>query len=144
VLDLVGRESEAGDRLPDPNPVPNVGLPVLDAEAESGYRHRLTELREELAEADAFHDSGRAERARREIGALTAELTASVGLGGRDRVTGGAVERARSTVTHGIKTALRSLRRSLPALADELARRVTTGTFCVYKPDPAHPTDWTL
>jgi tetratricopeptide (TPR) repeat protein len=144
VLDLVGRESEAGDRRPDRNPARNVGLPVLDAEAKSGYRHRLTELREELAEADAFHDSGRAERARKEIDALTAELTAAVGLGGRGRVTGSAVERARSTVTHGIKAALRSLRPKLPALADELGRRVTTGTFCVYTPDPAHPTDWTL
>ena len=67
-----------------------------------------------------------------------------MGLGGRGRVTGSAVERARSTVTHGIKAALRSLRRKLPALADELARRLTTGTFCVYTPDPAHPTDWTL
>jgi tetratricopeptide (TPR) repeat protein len=144
VLDLVGREPEAADRRPGRNPAPNVGLAVLDAEAKSGYRRRLTELREELAEADAFHDSGRAERARREIDALTAELTAAVGLGGRGRVTGSAVERARSTVTHGIKAALRSLRRKLPALADELGRRVTTGTFCVYTPDPAHPTDWTL
>ena len=144
VLDLVGREPEAGDRRPGRNPAPNVGMPVLDAEAKSGYRHRLIELREELTEADAFHDSGRAERARREIDALTAELTAAVGLGGRGRVTGSAVERARSTVTHGIKAALRSLRRKLPALADELGRRVTTGTFCVYTPDPAHPTDWTL
>jgi hypothetical protein len=64
-----------------------------------------------------------------------------VGLGGRGRVTGGAAERARSTVTHAINAALRRIRRSLPALADELALRLRTGTFCVYTPDPAHPTD---
>ena len=38
--------------------------------------------------------------------------------------------------------ALRNIHGSLPALADELAHlRVKTGTFCVYTPDPAHPTD---
>jgi tetratricopeptide (TPR) repeat protein/nucleoside-triphosphatase THEP1 len=144
VLDLIGRGLEAGDLRPGRNLQVDVGLPVLDDEARGAYRRRLSELREELAEADAFNDSGRSERARREIDAVTAQLAAAVGLGGRGRVTGGAVERARSTVTHGIKAALRSIHRSLPALADELARRVTTGTFCVYTPDPAHPTDWAL
>jgi tetratricopeptide (TPR) repeat protein len=144
VLDLVGRRLEVGDPRPGRNPAANVGLPVLDAEAKSGYRRRLSELREELAEADAFHDSGRAERAHGEIDAITAQLTAAVGLDGRGRVTSSATERARSTVTHAINAAIRNIRRSLPALADELALRLTTGTFCVYTADPAHPTDWTL
>ena len=104
----------------------------------------MSELREELAEADGFNDRGRSERARGEIDAITAQLAAAVGLGGRGRVTGGAAERARSTVTHAISAALRNIRRSLPALANELALRLTTGTFCVYTPDPAHPTAWTL
>ncbi len=142
VLDLVGRDMEAGEQRTGRNPGPSVGLPVLDAEARSAYRRRLGELREELAEAETFNDIGRAEQARGEIDALTAQLATAVGLGGRGRVTGGAAERARSTVTHAINAALRSIRRSLPALADDLALRLTTGTFCVYTPDPAHPTDW--
>jgi hypothetical protein len=71
--------------------------------------------------------------------AITAQLAAAVGLDGRGRVASGAVERARSTVTHGIKAALRNIHRSLPALADEPALRLTTGTFCVYTPDPGSP-----
>jgi tetratricopeptide (TPR) repeat protein len=142
VLDLVGRGLDDGDVRPGRYPGPSVGLPVLDAEARSAYRRRLNELREELAEADAFNDIGRAERARGEIDAITGQLAAAVGLGGRGRVTGGAAERARSTVTHAINAALRKIGRSLPALADELALRLRTGTFCVYTPDPAHPTDW--
>jgi tetratricopeptide (TPR) repeat protein/nucleoside-triphosphatase THEP1 len=142
VLDLIGRDMEAGEQRTGWNPGPSVGLPVLDAEARSAYRRRLGELREELAEAETFNDIGRAEQARAEIDALTAQLSTALGLGGRGRVTGGAAERARSTVTHAINAALRSIRRSLPALADDLALRLTTGTFCVYKPDPAHPTDW--
>ncbi len=144
VLDLIGRELEPGRPRPAQNPEVDAGLPVLDDEARSAYRRRLSELREELAEADAFNDSGRSERARGEIDAITAQLAAAVGLGGRGRVTGSAAERARSTVTHAITAALRNIRRSLPVLADELALRLTTGTFCVYTPDPAHPTDWTL
>jgi tetratricopeptide (TPR) repeat protein len=140
-LDLVGRGLDDGDVRPGRKPGPSVGLPVLDPEARSAYRRRLSELREELAEADAFNDIGRAERAG-EIDAITGQLAAAVGLGGRDRVTGSAGERARSTVTHAINAALRKIRRSLPALADELSLRLKTGTFCVYTPDPAHPTDW--
>jgi tetratricopeptide (TPR) repeat protein len=142
VLDLVGGGLDDGDARPGRNPGPDAGLPVIDAEARSAYRRRLSELREELAEADAFNDIGRTERARGEIDAITAQLAAAVGLGGRGRVTGGAAERARSTVTHAINAALRKIRRSLPALADELALRLKTGTFCVYTPDPAHPTNW--
>ena len=142
VLDLVGRGLDDGDVRPGRKPGPSVGLPVLDPEARSAYRRRLSELREELAEADAFNDIGRTERARGEIDAITGQLAAAVGLGGRGRATGSAAERARSTVTHAITAALRKIRRSLPALADELALRLTTGTFCVYTPDPAHPTDW--
>jgi tetratricopeptide (TPR) repeat protein len=144
VLDLVGRGLDDADGRPSRKPGPSVGLPVLDAEARSAYGRRLSELREELAEADAFNDIGRTERARGEIDAITAQLAAAVGLGGRGRVTGGAAERARSTVTHAINAALRKIRRSLPALADELALRLRTGTFCVYTPDRTHPTDWTL
>jgi hypothetical protein len=36
------------------------------------------------------------------------------------------------------------LRTGLPALADELRLRIKTGVYCVYLPDPAHPTDWAL
>jgi tetratricopeptide (TPR) repeat protein len=142
VLELVGRGLDDGDVRPGRNAGPDAALPVLDAEARSAYRRRVSELREELAEADAFNDIGRAERARGEIDAITGQLAAAVGLGGRGRVTGGAAERARSTVTHAINAALRKIRRSLPALADDLALRLKTGTFCVYTPDPAHPTNW--
>ena len=49
--------------------------PVLDAAAKAAYRARMVELREELDEAEAFADPGRAERARAELDALTDELS---------------------------------------------------------------------
>jgi hypothetical protein len=58
---------------------------MLDEQAKSAYRRRLSELREELEEAKEFGNTERAEKAEAEIDALTSELPRAVGLGGRDR-----------------------------------------------------------
>jgi len=118
--------------------------PLLDAQAKAEYRKRLSELRAELDEAEQFNDAGRVERLRAEIESISEQLAAAVGLGGRDRAALSATERARSTVTQRIKTAIRRIAAYSPALADHLASRVKTGRFCVYRPDPARPIEWTL
>ena len=118
--------------------------PALDAQAKAAYRRRLAELREEVEEAERFNDPGRAVRAREEIDALTDQLAAGVGLGGRDRVTGTAAERARSTVTQRIRSALEKIGDALPALGDQLVPRIKTGVFCAYLPDTVHPIVWTF
>ena len=120
------------------------GAPLLDARAKAEYRQRLSDLRGELEEAEQFNDTGRTQRARSEMDALTEQLAGAVGLGGRDRQAASATERARSTVTQRIKTAIKKIGERHPSLADRLARRVKTGTFCVYEPDPAHPIVWQL
>ena len=112
--------------------------PVLDAQAKAAYRRRLTDLRDELAEAEQFHDVGRIARAREEIELLTEQLAAGVGLGGRDRVVGADAERARSTVTHGIRSAVKRITERVPLLGHELRRSLRTGTFCSYTPEPSH------
>jgi hypothetical protein len=145
VLDLVqGTEGRAQGADGHTLETRSVGLEVLDAPAKAAYQRRLTELREELEEAEEFHDAGRATRAREEIEAITEHLAAAVGLGGRDRLAASDAERARSAVTQAIKTALRRIRQRLPALADDLERHIKTGTYCAYAPDPAHPIDWGL
>jgi len=136
-------EARAHDR--DAPPVTReTGLAVLDAEAKAAYRRRLDELREELAEAESFNDAGRAECARDEIEALTEQLAAAVGLGGRDRTSADAAERARLTVGKGIKRTLQRIAAAHPALGEHLAVRVKTGMYCVYLIDTAHPTAWEL
>ena len=142
VLDLVHAVTPMRDTPSEPAPPRGGAGPVLDAQAKAAYRSRLGELREELAAAEQFHDEGRAARARYETEALTEQLAAAVGLGGRDRVAAMDAERARSAVTHGIKGALRRIREGLPTLADELELRIGTGTYCLYTPDPVHPVDW--
>jgi non-specific serine/threonine protein kinase len=117
---------------------------VLDAKAKAAYRRQLEELREELAEAEDFNDTGRASRLREEMEFLTSQLASAVGLGGRDRKAASNVERARLTVTKRIKDALAKVRESHPALGDHLAARIKTGYLCGYTPEPSRPIAWEL
>jgi tetratricopeptide (TPR) repeat protein len=112
--------------------------PVLDARAAAEYRRRAEELRTELAEAEACNDLGHAARARREIDLLCGELTALH----RDRRAASHAERARLTVTKGIKAALAKLADVHPALADHLMATVKRGYLCVYRPDPRRSIRW--
>jgi hypothetical protein len=117
---------------------------VLDAPARRAYRRRLTELREELDEAEAWNDPERASRVRDEIDFLTRELAAAVGLGGRARRAASGAERARLTVTKAIRRALERLAKQNPALGRHLEATIRTGTFVSYMPDPRTPPAWRL
>ena len=116
--------------------------PILDERAKTAYRERLRELEEELAEATSWADPVRAARARQEMQFLADQLAAAVGLGGRDRTTGSATERARVNITRAIKAVLARIRAHSPALADHLDATIHTGTFCAYTPDPRAPITW--
>ena len=95
-------------------------------------------------QAKRFHDAGRAEHARAEMESLTQQLAAAVGLGGRDRQTGAAAERARSTMTKRIRSAIAKVAAAHPALGRHLTTCIKTGYFCGYSPDPAQPIAWRL
>ena len=114
--------------------------PVLDAAARSAYRRRLADLDRELDEAAVDNDSGRVEQLSREREFLLAELAAAFGLGGRVRVSGDRVERARKAVAMRIGTALRTIEAADPDLARHLRNSITTGRTCCYQPE--RPVDW--
>lgn len=117
---------------------------VLDRPARAAYRARLSELREELAEAEQFADRGRIERTRGEIEFLTDQLASAVGLGGRERRTGQASERARAAVTQSIRATLKKITEAIPELQSLLADRVRTGTHCSYEPADDARVDWVV
>jgi len=108
---------------------------ILDATARGQYRRRVEELRDEIDEAERFNDPERAARARLEMEAIAAELSAAVGLGGRPRRAGSPAERARVNVRNGISAALRAIRGNDEALWRHLSNAVRTGTFCSYQPE---------
>jgi hypothetical protein len=115
---------------------------VLDRRARDEYRRRLGELDADVAEAEANHDRGRAEKARIERDFLVAELSAAVGLGGRARVGGDDVERARKAVAGRIKQAVDRIESVDARLGRHLRNSVRTGTTCSYEPE--HPVAWRL
>ena len=117
---------------------------VLDETARRAYRQRLRELDEDLAEADAWADAGRAARLRVERDALITELGAALGLGGASRNPGSSAERARVAVRKAIVAALDRLAVVDPVTARHLSAHTSTGVTCRYESDPDHPWNWVL
>src|SRR5271156_2779352 len=115
---------------------------MLDEQAKTAYRHRLSELHENLEEAKAAGNVEGAERAEREIDALTSELSRAVGLGGRNRRGAAPTEKARQSITKTIKAVLERIAQSDMALGEILSRCIKTGTFCSYEPDPEFAIAW--
>jgi CheY-like chemotaxis protein len=139
VLDLLAPRGTSGER-----PVAGDAGPVLDAEAKREYRARLEELEAELREAEEWNDAERAARAKEERDVLAHELSAAVGLGGRDRKAASDTERARVNVTRAIKAAVERVATHSPALGRHLEATLRTGTFCAYLPKPESPIRWDL
>jgi hypothetical protein len=120
----------------------NDGSPVLDTQAKEEYKRRLSELREEIEEAERFNDSDRAAKAQEEMNMIARHMASAVGLGGRDRKTSSGAERARCAVTKSIKKSIQKIGHSIPLLGHYLAAKIKTGYFCSYIPHPDRPEDW--
>jgi tetratricopeptide (TPR) repeat protein len=118
--------------------------PLLDTTTKAAYRERLQDIRRELVEAEEWNDPERVARLQVEERALVHELSAALGLGGRDRAAASASERARVSVTRAIRSALDRIGRQDPTLGDHFEATIRTGTFCSYVPDPRIPITWRL
>jgi tetratricopeptide (TPR) repeat protein len=117
---------------------------ALDQHALADYRRELRELAEELAEAERLNDMGRAERIRVEMEFLKGELSAAVGIGGRNRRAAAQVERARGMVRKNIRAGLAKIRSEDAALGRHFATSIKTGYCCAYLPDPDRKISWQL
>ena len=130
-LELADRPAETGG-----------DVPVLDERARRELKARVRELQQEIDEAAAAHDLGRADHARAELDEIVEHLSGALGLRGRARPLGSAAERARSAVTWRIRNAIKKIGSAHPRLGRHLENSVGTGTFCVYEPET--PTNWVL
>jgi tetratricopeptide (TPR) repeat protein len=128
----------------DPSAPFDAGIPLLDESARAAYRRRLADIEEDIADAEANNDLGRAELAERDRAYLVAELQRAAGLGGRERTVLDDGERARVSATRSIRYSLDRLAEYSPAVAAHLRQHVRTGTYCSYEPDVLHPLDWVL
>ena len=97
-------------------------------------RARFEALRDQHEEAVRFADPTRASRIEAEMEALTGELAAAVGLGGRDRKVGSQVERARINVQRRLRDVFRRVGEQNPAFGRYLEACVKTGVWCSFRP----------
>jgi hypothetical protein len=115
---------------------------VIDATARRQYEQRIRDLQGEIDDAEANSDYERAYRHQVELDALIEHLTAAVGRGNRTRRGADTAERARSAVTHRVRTTIRQIERLHPSLGRHLDRSIRTGVFCSYQPERA--TVWSV
>jgi tetratricopeptide (TPR) repeat protein len=130
VLDLVG----ASDATAGAIDLGDAGE-VIDKRARAAYAARLRDLDATIAEAEDWNDLARLETARGERDALARELSRALGLGGRERRSGAAAERARVNVQRRLRDAIRRIEEHDAALARHLERSLRTGAFCSYEPE---------
>lgn len=116
--------------------------PLIDEDARRAYRRRLTEIDQDIDDAERSGDAERAARAKIDRDFIVAELSRAFGLGGRARPAGSSSERARVSVTRAIRYALARIAEHHPDLAEHLQTTVATGTYCTYRPDPRVDTHW--
>jgi hypothetical protein len=143
-LDRIPYEIQHETRIWDGAAEVAVGLgdagAVLDQRAVVKYKRRLAELDEQIEEAERNQDTGRKDTLWREREFLVHELSAALGIGGKERRVASHSERARWLVTKGIKGFIRKIAQANPALAHHLRLSVRTGHLCVYL--PARPVSW--
>ena len=116
--------------------------PLLDDQARKEYKQRLADLAEELKEAREFNDYERAERLEEEMEALTKELTAAYGLGGRARKLADPAEKARKTISKAIGRALDQIKEHDENLWRHLQNALSRGSSPAYNPHP--PVNWII
>lgn len=113
--------------------------PVLDPAALAAYRSRVTELEEEVAEAECHADIERAATARIELDAVVDELARTTNRFGRARMFSSSNERARTAVQKAVRRALERIEEEDPVIGSILRRSVRTGRTCCYEPDRDAP-----
>ncbi len=112
---------------------------LVDDQALRSYRARLSELREEIEDAEQMCDDERGARSRIEFDFIADELAAATGLGGRRRKAASTEERGRVRVTKAIRSAIKRVRDVDDQVGRHLDAAIKTGRFCSYEPDQAPP-----
>ena len=132
--------SPTGDRQREPQS----RHALLDEKAKAAYRERITDLRQELQEAEDNNDFERADHIRTELDLIVDELRRAVGLGGRSRTVTNDAERARVAVRKAITTALDRLAEHDTTFAQHLRIHIRTGIYCHYQTDRTNPIEWNV
>jgi hypothetical protein len=115
---------------------------VIDDEARAEYYRQISELEEEIVEAEGSNDFVGADKARSKKEFLEEHLLAASGLMGRSRKFDDPVEKARKSITNRINDSRKKIQKDHPTLGQHLRNCIKTGPFCSYTPDK--PISWEL
>jgi tetratricopeptide (TPR) repeat protein len=116
--------------------------PIIDEKARNQYQARISELQQDIQQAEMDNDLAKLGALQEEYDNLLEHLSASLGLKGKIRQAGNPIEKARSAVTWRIRNAISKIEKAHPSLGKHLSHAVNTGTFCVYEPE--NQVDWVL
>ncbi|MBC7914073.1 MAG: tetratricopeptide repeat protein [Pyrinomonadaceae bacterium] len=108
---------------------------VLDDKAKKVYQKKIQELLAEITEAEAYNDTERTLKLKKEYDELVDHLTKSLGKGGKSRKLNSPTERIRSAITWRIRSAITKVEKHHPDLATHLSKAIQTGAFCSYSPE---------
>ena len=117
-------------------------IPLVDEQSKKSYQAKIVELQSEIEAANSSGDLLRAETLNEEYEQLLDHLSSVLGLGGKTREAGSAVEKARSAVTWRIRSTIKKISQAHPKLAKHLGNSIQTGTYCSYKPE--RETTWEI
>jgi tetratricopeptide (TPR) repeat protein len=123
---------------------PEAHQEVFDEQAKAAYAAKARQLSEELADAEAVADRGRAEPLRDELDQLVEHVEAAIGLHGRSRTFMGRAERARTAVRKALKRAMAEITASDPVLGRLIWSSITTGVDCSYSPPSGAEIVWSV
>ena len=116
-------------------PSENLGTPTLDHKAKMEYQKQIKKLSIKIEDAKEFNNYELLSELQEEYDSLVEHLSQSLGLAGKPRKIGSTVEKVRSAVTWRIRSSIKKIKEVHPALAKHLAKSISTGTFCAYKPE---------
>ncbi|HSK13143.1 MAG TPA: hypothetical protein VK907_07995 [Phnomibacter sp.] len=111
------------------------GEKLFDQKAKKQYEQRLLWLQKAMHDAEQHTDFETLEVLQNEYDELIDHLSGALGLKGKVRKAGDAVEKARSAVTWRIRHAIARIEGVHPHLGAHLGNAIKTGTFCTYQPD---------
>ena len=114
---------------------------MLDQQAIKEYKNVVEGWKEDLDEAEAFNDTGRAAWLTEQIQFVEDELLKAHGLGGRIRKLTDIPDRARKAVSLAIKRSISKIEKEYPSLGGHLRNSIKTGSICSYSPDFPSPWD---
>jgi flagellum-specific peptidoglycan hydrolase FlgJ len=114
---------------------------MVDERTKAECQRKWEDLKEQKAVAEQNQDYERVTRLQAEIEAIAHYLTDSTHDGKSKRFPTDA-EKARQSVTHRIRDAIKKIATHHDALAQHLSVYIKTGTSCYYNRDPYNSIPW--